>query len=472
MDKRIRHISKEIGTGNSLEQNIPQLFNYMAEDYQMLAQIRLAMHYFTFYEAFYDDEDTWSQDILTLIEKVNHILSDSILKNQSGNSREEAIRQTDNIRNEIMKRMGALTAYTDIFQNYEYVLNRIEYRFKEDSKEFDETEFAKEILRYIFDTEDNIVINEKIKEIIGQLPIRITRQKYFELLKESLEAYLGNDTEAFDTYLYMLKTSAMLQQEEGMDTFYPGLREKKEYLSHLNYKEITKENYDKALSVLHAATLTLETETSVYLGLQEIVNEMYAMLLCVPYSGMVESAEMEAGQAAVSILGDINHIFLQKNKIELPSEISEKFVELEGVQEELSIDIDSMENALYEINQNHVDLVQSLMLSQVMQVLLRTQSLLSSSLFIDFDVQVKASVVDEERLKKETAALGSELQELFSTHDRMIGRAVMANTLNKMPVFFKNHTEVMDYVIYSLDRCSDNYEKAACFEIINEIMSE
>jgi len=48
----------------------------------------------------------------------------------------------------------------------------------------------------------------------------------------------------------------------------------------------------------------------------------------------------------------------------------------------------------------------------------------------------------------------------------------MANTMNKLPVFFKDHKEVMDYVRYSLERCSDIHEKIACIEIIRDIMSE
>ena len=61
---------------------------------------------------------------------------------------------------------------------------------------------------------------------------------------------------------------------------------------------------------------------------------------------------------------------------------------------------------------------------------------------------------------------------MFSIQDRVISRAIMANTMNKMPVFFKDHKEVMDYVCYSMERCSDIHEKAACVEIISALMSE
>jgi hypothetical protein len=111
------------------------------------------------------------------------------------------------------------------------------------------------------------------------------------------------------------------------------------------------------------------------------------------------------------------------------------------------------------------------MLDQLLQVLLRSQNLLSNSLFINLEEESKTEeVVDEERIERERNALEEDLTGLFDSSDRMISRAVMANTMNKMPVFFADHKEVMDYVRYSLDRCADQYEKAACFEIISEIM--
>ncbi|HWT75582.1 MAG TPA: hypothetical protein VN258_12825 [Mobilitalea sp.] len=473
MDKNINQINKEIRSGRMLEENIPKIFNQLSDHYTTYAGVRLAMHYFAFYEAYCDDENTRSKDALELTIRLNNIIKDNILESKSGVNREEALSAVDTLRKEIMKRMDALTAYTDIFQTYEYVLNRLEYRFKEEVTSFNEEEFAKEILRYIFNSEDNLIINEKIKEIIGQLPIRITKQKYFELLKGSIQAYLGADLSSLDSYLYMLKTSAMLYHEEGMEKLYPGLWEKKELLAQLDYKDFTKESYDKALSSLQAATITLEIETTVYFSLQEIINEVYALLLCSPYAGMVPSEADNAKETARNILQEINHYFILNEKKELSMDQMEKFTDIEGVQEELSYEISTMEDALYEVNTTHRPLAQSLMLESLLHVLLRTKDLLSSSLFIDLESEKAESVVvDEERAEKEVKLLEEELSDLFHKHDKVISRAVMANTLNKMPVFFIDHKEVMDYVLYSLERCSDIYEKAACFEIINEIMTD
>ncbi len=473
MNKNIKHICKDIQQGRQLEVAIPQLFNQLSNHYLAYANVRLAMHYFSFYEMFCDDENTWSKDALKTMEQLNVIIKDYILQKQNGEAREKAIHMIDDIRKDNTKHVDALTAYTDLFQIYEYVINRVEYRFKGAVEAVDEEELAKEILRYIFDSEDNVIINDKIKEIIGQLPIRVTKQKYFELIKSSIDAYLGSDTTTLEAFLYMIRTSAMLYSEEGLQEIYPKLWENKSELSQISFKDITEEDFHKALIRLQAATLMLETETTVFIGLQEITNEIYTLLLCAPYAGMVESDSENAEKTAINIIAAINQEFENKQKNDPSEDLLEMLTELEGIQESMYYEQAIMEDALFEIKERQNTLTESLMLNQLLQVLLRSQDLLSNSLFIDFDkLQSLEEVTDEDRIYEEKKALIQDLTNLFEQSDRMVTRAVMANTINKIPVFFNDHKEVMDYVLYSLERCTDEYEKAACIEIINDIMAE
>jgi hypothetical protein len=470
METGLKKICKNVQNGILLEESIPQLFNSLADRYQTGAFVRLAMHYFTLYESYCDDEDTWSREAVEEIDKINHIIREYVLKNPSGEEREKAIKEIDGIRKNITKRMNILAAYTDNLQNNEYVLNRVEYRFAKVVNTTDDIEFSRKILQYIFDSQDNIVINEKIKEIIAQLPMRITRQKYFEILGESIGNYLGADKASLDTFLYMLRTTAMLYREEGMETLYPGLWKKKEYLAGIDYTNITNEEYEKAVTTLQAATLLLETDTSVWLGLQEIINEIYTILLCSSYSGMAGDHYETIEKAATSIISDINDIYRKKEKVEVSDSFVGKFAELEGIQEELSFDAQTLEYTLEKVQYSHASMVESLMLGQFMNVLKRSQDLLSNSLFIDLEAKEDVTIVDEDHITSEAAVLEKELKDLFAAQDRMVSRAVMANTINRLPVFFGSHKEVMDYVIYSLERCTDRFEKAASYEIINGIM--
>ncbi len=66
----------------------------------------------------------------------------------------------------------------------------------------------------------------------------------------------------------------------------------------------------------------------------------------------------------------------------------------------------------------------------------------------------------------------SEVKELFKNSSRILRRAVMANTLEKIPVFFNTPQEVADYVSLSLLQCDDEAEKYASKEIIMDEIEE
>ncbi len=217
MDKRMINISREVSAGKLLDENIPQLFGYMADRYYTFAGIRLAMHYDVLAESYLEEKNAWSADGASVLSQINVLIRNTIA-DRSGPDPEKYVHTADRLRDGIMGRMKVLTAYTDIFQNYEYVLNRIEYRFKKEKPVPEDNDFARRTLRYIFDSNDNLIINEKIKEIIGQLPIRMTKQKYFDLLAQSVRLYTGADKKTLQSYLYVIQTSAMLLRENVMDT--------------------------------------------------------------------------------------------------------------------------------------------------------------------------------------------------------------------------------------------------------------
>lgn len=472
MDNELKLICKNIRKGKMLEENIPQLFSKLADIYYVYALLQLAMNYYTLYEEYCDEEELWSVDAKEKCAKINEFIRDNVLNFKSGIEHEEAVGYIDSIRKDNMNRMDVLTSYTDVFQIYEYVLNRIEYRFKENPYDIDDEEFAREILRYIFKTDDNFVINEKIKEIIGQLPVRMTKQKYFELLAQSIHAYKGADKDSLDTFLYMIKTSAMLHQNKDMESFYPHLADKKKHMEKLQFKNLSLEEYNTALSMLQDATKTLEKETSLFLTLQEIINSLYTILICHPYAGMAPCQEHKAWDSALEIVNKVNIRFVKKEKEDISEEIAEMLAEMEGLQEEISYDLTVLEDVLYNVSMHHRKLMQSLMLEQLLQVLIRTQKLNSDSKFIDLDMLDVEEKVDESLINKEIAELTEKLSIAFSGMDRMVCRAIMANTINKMPVFFSSRNEVMDYVRYAIEHCFDSSEKAASYEIINDIMSE
>ena len=49
-------------------------------------------------------------------------------------------------------------------------------------------------------------------------------------------------------------------------------------------------------------------------------------------------------------------------------------------------------------------------------------------------------------------------------------RSVMALTLERLPVFFNNADEILNYIEDSLYKCSDDAELIAVSELLNELI--
>lgn len=483
----MKQICREISQGNNLEINLPQFFNRLVSLYEKYAEIRFTLHYYTFYEGYLDMNPNQTTEVeQQLLTEVNQIIQNSILSNFSGESMEKNIEKLDEVRNHIIKQMRILTANTDILQNYEYILNRIEYRFRDDLTEINNDEVAAEIVRYIFNSKDNVIINDRIKEVIGQLPIRITKSRYFELIRDSISIYKGADCSSLDSYVYMLKNGAMIYAPEGMDTTYPELLTLRKELESLDYKNMEKEEYLTFSLKIEKAASMINASVDFYYGLQEIVNHLYIMILAAPYAHMeggyrLESIEGEMKYLLLppeqekdlskSIITEINDHFLSNDKMSIADKIDEQLSYTEGMQESLSEEFEALEPILFDIKSSHINMVESLMLGRIFHCLNTAQNLMGSSLFIDLNQELNNNKADEIYIAKVQEDLINQLSELFVNSSKNVHRAVIANTINKMPVFFQSTNEVMDYVKNSLEQCHDLEEKNACVDIIKTFLN-
>ncbi|TAH75115.1 MAG: hypothetical protein EWM47_00110 [Anaerolineaceae bacterium] len=470
MSKNFRSIYKDIINNRNLEDRIPEFLRMAVEKYDTFSTVRLALNYYTFYEIYCDEKEHWASKLHEHINKINSIIADAAFQVRSDEEADKYIKQTDEIRTSVTRGMETLTLFVDLFEIYEYALNRVEYRFKDMDQLEDDEEIAKEVLRYIFDSEENTVINDRIREIIGQLPIRITKHKYFDYISDSFHELVGANEDILATYIYIIRSCAMLDLSQDLKDAYPLLWEKKERLEQLNFKDITKEEYEAAILLVQEAVVLLEKESTAYYVLIELVNELYTMLLCNPYREVELAADNKHREAALHIIRSISSAFSKDKQEEATSELLSSFGVIEGLQEDMEYDILSLEDVLYHLDKHHREVVESLGKEKLLNTLLNCKDLHSGSLFVELNNSGSDKIVDRERISKEIKVLIKELEDKFQSSDRMIIRAIMANTMDKMPVFFESHTEVMEYVLYSLNKCTDLAEKYASLEIIESIM--
>ena len=224
----------------------------------------------------------------------------------------------------------------------------------------------------------------------------------------------------------------------------------------------------------------LNDVSDLYMSLGMLVNEMYTICVTTTYASELHREEQEEEL----VIKGINAMFLHQdsddfNRGEISSVMTdeekiyylgEHFVAMEGKQEKLFEGLDMAGAALEEISEGHKETIAACGLAEDFVILRNLFLMSSTSIFADLEDQVIGDKVTTAMADEEAAKLIAECKEHFKGKSRMLRRAIMANTLEKMPVFFTSAQEVADYITSSLAQCDDEAEKYAAKQLLMEIM--
>lgn len=441
---------------------------------------RVALNYVSLYETIYDQEAGDGQNIdlaggygaasETCISIIND-LNAAIEGWHSGNDVTEVLKK---LRSRVTHEVEVVTAYTDAFQIYEYVLNRLERRFKTlPLSGYNDETFASMVTAFISGSKESSLMNSRIQEVVSQLPIRLTKQKFFSLVMEGLSVYIGSPKESLDGIMYTLRTESMVDFPEDMAKSRRSLYETLEQFRRIDFKNIVKEVYEESCAKLDAAAMTLSAESMRYILIQEIINDLYVLSLS-KREAVIDVKEEELYR---SILLDVLDCFRKEDDTAaFNGRFDEQLEQLEGRQEtyyERYLRIDLPE-ATAELA-GDPDYIRAL----------NVDRLLSGSSFADLFDHVETPSPDEEPadgsggqetvdracLEKTAGAFIKDLEEVFAGKSRPVIRAIMAKILSDLPVFFNSIDEIKAYINGSLESCNDEAEKETCKELLEELMN-
>lgn len=481
MKKNIKHLIKEINEGKNLDKNLPVYVDTLTHLYYEMSLLHLTMDYVTLYEMVteylpYEERI----HIAHTLDCINQVVKDVFRNHCDLVKLQECLDLLEKERNEVIKKMQELTTHIDRVMIYEYVLNHMKYKYQDDvviTLEEEEA-FIKRVFKYIFASRDNQIINENIKEVIAELPIRMSRKHYFKLLKESIGLYTGSDRSAVDTYLYMLHSSAMLYQPNADRTYFEEFDQLVEKLGSIDYEHLDQNFYQEILDLQIEGAKRLANISDLYVKLQEVINNLYAFLLAMSSIDMSMKAtpletEMNKKEivACKEIVNAVSDLFEAKKQEPVSDYINEKLIVTEGKQEEDFFKRELLESVLEEIYSHQKEPIDRLMLGTQTEKLYRISQLMSVSIFIEFGDRTQ-ELADEAYIADITENFLSKITQLFQKNSVCVNRAVIANTLNKMPVFFQSIDEVVQYIQNSMSQCQDQGEKFACMQFLNEMMGE
>lgn len=428
------------------------------------AYIRLAMNYYTYYVMQQESDGIMDADYNGYFNQINDIIA----KNVNGETEETQahIHSLVGMRDEIIKKVKDVTCFVDKYNIYEHAMNRVEYRFKEGElpSGYSDENFTRKLMQFIFEDEDNMMVNSKIKDVIGQLPIRMIKNKFYDMISNGLTIYNGSTKDSVQDFLYMIKSSSMLEETDTMNESYPYLFEAFEELKKIKFKDISKEQYEEVNDMLSEIAAYIDEQMDSAMMIQEILNDFLLVLYtdkCCLNDNIIKGCK--------EIIQDTNLLFMGKFSPKTLEEIEDMFVMLEGEQEQLYPKLTSYD-ITDQIRSSFSEKIKELNLEKDYEIVYKLPKLNSDSIFVDMEKEEDNTLVDEDYIEKEKEKLFDSYNVLFAENEKMINRAVMSAALSELPVFFNNISELQDFIYNTLSVCSDRAEKIACIEILESIM--
>ncbi|MDE6851761.1 MAG: hypothetical protein K2J67_04645, partial [Lachnospiraceae bacterium] len=275
MSSKIRSCVNRLRGEKDGKELLPEYVEQSMQLYDGYARIKMMMEYYMFYEVVIEGMNPYIETAQETIQSLNQLVGEVY----AGEGTRDQIRQWKesllDLRQEIMDRMQVLTGYVDHFVVYEYILNRIQYRFEEIKPMPDDPEFAQEILNVIFSSQDNAVIQDYIHTVVGQLPMRMTRKHFFNLIREGISVYKGSDYRSLEGFLYMIRTSAMLYHDPGQEKYFTEFRAVLEELAQVDYETLDRAGFEIYAEKIYRNASKLTDLSDLYMQIGSLVNNLY-----------------------------------------------------------------------------------------------------------------------------------------------------------------------------------------------------
>lgn len=459
----------DIQRDKDLDKKLPEYAELLGRQYNCYATVKGSMNYYTMKEVC-DEQDDKNTDVCKYFALLTGLLDRHLVKREAVD--EDSMEAIAQLRSNVEYKMHILTAYTDAYEIYEYVLNRVEAAVRDEVVPVDAKGLSEKMFAYVFAENDTVVINSKLQLLMAQLPVRMTKNKFYDIINSTLNIYEEGETTSVDEFVDMLRSAVLLKKPKGFETEYPFLYHVYTDLAEADYDyaALTLPEFEDLTKRLNQAATIINNEVSAFMLLQEVINDVYTILLTIDAAYEKNEEDVPGYAAALRI---IKACVKAETIDQLPDEVMDEFFTIEGVQERVYESIVILEAVLDEIRVGKAEQIESLALTETFDRLDKVSKLLSTSLFIDLDkVSRKTETADHAYITAKKEALVKELGDLFSSVKRPVYRSMMCKLLAAMPIFMNTQQEIRDYFDYVIENCKDDSELMACNKLISEMIEE
>lgn len=463
MEKSWNTLRQEVRKGKDMEQNLPVYLGRMTSMYFSFASYNLSMHYPMLAEQCADGTFGLKADAKSCLKTYKTLLESLLLEEFQSEQWEKDIVALTNLRDVVVHRMDALTAYTDLFCIYQFVLKRMEPEMLGNVEAIDEEKEVSEILAMLFQDNDSTMIKERLRAIVSELPVRMTKGKFFEHIENAFRLYKDADVESIDLFLYMLRSASGLYRPQEMSKLVV-LKNYMEKLENTDFAQLTQKDYKAFVTGMEKVTKEIAISSDYYCQLQDCINALLVCAMLRPY------VDGETKQTLENCKEIIRYSLQEDFSEETMEKMNELFAGFEGKLEELIVALDREAEIMDSLKEKKT-LMQLTMTEKQYEAMVVAQRLQTISRFAELTVKENQVEDTAAYLKAEKMAFLESLEQAFINAPRALNRARMAMTLKELPLF-RSQQEILEYIRASISSCKDEGERMVSVREIKEQLAE
>lgn len=463
----LNKVIKELKRGNNIEKNLTVYGNALAKSYYNMSIYMLAMNLSSNYDLIEEEQSADASVVKELFKKVVDVI-DAVIVNDDLSNLSEHIRTVFGIRDEIIRRTDMLDEYTYMLQIYEHLLNRAEFRFKNYTELNDLDDFKDEVMIYISGSNNAELINQRIQMVMGELPVRLTTARFFDMMRSCSQCYVGVRNDMAEEYFDHIRECARPINMDNLNPGYAELYNICQQMLALDIENISQEDCTSAVAKITSAGQFIAANLKVWLYLIDIVNDLLIVMITAPYV-MTFSGDMKKAATVIKevLSAEKKGTFLRPDEdiVGLLTDLTDRQPVYQG--EHMML-----EDALYVVISDHHQEIDTLLLGDLYKELQLCVQLAAVTVFAKLDERQEYFTIDKSWLNKQLAQTENHFEEVFKGLGRPFKRAIMALAFSCMPVVFDRLDDMAEYLVRSLEGCRDRAERAACIDILRDIMAE
>jgi|GEM_PF-2926451 hypothetical protein len=324
-----------------------------------------------------------------------------------------------------------------------------------------------ELLGKMFQSDDPMITNLRIRSMVAAFPARMTRNRFYDRIAGYLSLYNGQeDGEGLDAFCYRLRGAAAIrnggESGEGTDSVKQTLAFIDGLLAPAR-EAVGAEGADAVgvCDALGATNAKMDTAIGDIESITRCVNALAAIGLLSGMDGAIRENSSVADdlQPAVGLqLREARGITVDET--EYADATARAHAAMEEYFEPLSVLMETETGRL----QAEIDKMDDAAAEAYIPVM-KAARLMSTSAFASLESEVYGAVTPE-KVEECRDALARELDGRFEGQPKAMVREIMAAVLAELPVWFESRTEVMEYMLQSLQGCRTDGERRFAIRLL------